>query len=76
MNINKRKYRWKENTLNKKKKKSNFIQIYFSTFIAMQPETPKIITGQQNLNERQGEELPAYQNFAAPIAPPLVARSL
>lgn len=42
----------------------------------MQPETPKIITGQQNLNERQGEELPAYQNFAAPIAPPLVARSL
>lgn len=42
----------------------------------MQPEAPKIITGQQNLNERQGEELPAYQNFAAPISPPLVARSL
>lgn len=71
-----RKLKFTENTLNNKKKKSNFIQIYFSTVIAMQPETPKIITGQQNLNERQGEELPAYQNFAAPILPPLVARSL
>lgn len=58
MNINKRKYRWKEGNKNSQKKNEiikktpHFIQLYFSTIIiATQPETSKIITGQRNLKD-------------------------
>lgn len=44
--MERRKLKFTENKLNEKKK-SHFIQIYFSTIIIdMQPETSKIITGQ------------------------------